>query len=209
MTTVATDGLVVATDTLINTGNYTLEMWPGQKLIERDGRVFTFSGNAYLFKPYIDWYLKGANPRYIPVGQSDDNTMIWAFDGGKLLEFGPSCLYPMELGAPTAMGTGRMYALGALALGHSPQEAVLAGIRCDPYSGGTPVSLVLPEHLRIAPAPAVVQLWDYKTPSKRALGGYARMAKLTPEQRSEFARKGGLTRQKNRKVINADHRDES
>lgn len=204
MTTAATDGRIVAADTLICTGSNTLEMWTRSKIIEQDGRVFVFSGDVYLVQPFIDWFIKGKNAKFLPVHTPRDELWMLAFEGGKLWEFGLHCPYPVECGVPIALGSGRQYAMGALALGHGPQEAVLAAIRCDPFSGGQVDHLVLPKHLHVQPSAAITHLWDYK-PNGRALGGIARIAKLTSEERKEFARSGAKARWAKKGETNADN----
>lgn len=214
MTTIATDGLVVASDSVVSVGSSFLEPFSVNKIITRNDRIFAFSGVMCLFEAMIQWYLDGHKSKDIPVFRSDkpdDCSWFWVFDNGKLIEFSNQYPYPMELKAPVAMGSGSYYASTAFVLGAGAELAVKAAIRCDPFSRG-PVSIVeLPEALRIPRCSnfqPLAQISPLKTNKVRTTnpkphphhtnGGKARAAKLSPERRSEIARLGAQKRWKGR-----------
>lgn len=162
VTTIITDGTVIVADTGITDGDARLE-WGGRKIQDRyAGRnprtvYFAFSGALPLFDVWVNWYLMGRLERKPPPakvpGCSPD--ILWVIEplpnghGGLLVEFNSDAPYEMKMGVPAVAGSGSKFALGALALGHSPQEALQAAMACDPYTFGEALVVELPETHRI------------------------------------------------------------
>ena len=189
MTTIVTDGRTIVSDSLATTGNCFIDPSPLVKFIPYDDIVFAFAGTACLFKPLVEWYKKGAKPKEVPTVEECES-WLWVFQGNKLYEVSNAYPYPLEISAPSAMGSGRPYATAALILGADPVLAVEAAIRCDPYSGGQVKIFELPENL-IVPInpdfkPLITSLISIR--EGRRKGGEARAAKLSPERRAEIAR---------------------
>lgn len=148
MTTIVTDGKVVVADTGVsNNGRLS---WGYRKVIDRGDRVYAFCGWSAMFLPWINWYEGKRDPYRLPVKSDKTETdVLWIFEGGQLIEVTSDAPYPLVVGVPSAMGSGALFARGALALGHPPIEAVQAAMLCDYCTFGDILTLDLPEALQI------------------------------------------------------------
>lgn len=154
MTTTVTDGITIASDSQADS-NGIRESGTFRKIIEKDGRLFAFSGPYGLLAPLVEWYIAGAKPADIPQTDKqnrDHSYTFWAFDNGHFLEFCYDLPYPVMVSPPAAIGSGREVALGAVSMGATPEQAVWAAIQWDTGSGGAIQVVTLPEHLQIRPA---------------------------------------------------------
>lgn len=143
MTTIATDGDTMAGDGLVTSGGTIF----GRNAVKvhqlKDGRLVGISGCAHYIAPFVEWLSEGGD-----VPEMDDQ-----FEALVLLPNGECLSYdhkgrslPEEL--PTATGSGREIALGALAVGATPEEAVQAACGRDTSTGGKITVVSRPRKLR-------------------------------------------------------------
>lgn len=154
MTTIATDGVTIAADTLaVDDSGHKTRIANKVRLVERDGRVFAaaLSGAVAPFEALIDWYAGGHEPERMPRAAFGYNLALFEA-GGRIVFFSKDTPYPEPYAFPFAMGSGRKYAYGAMAAGASPEEAVRVAMRYDASTGGDVEVLELPPELRYAPA---------------------------------------------------------
>ncbi len=148
MTCIATDGLTLAWDSL-TVENDVKEVWPVQKVFVEEEAIYAGAGSITLWKPYIQWIKEGANPKNKPITEKDLSVCMLVFRENKLFEVTHHSPYLIEIGYPTAIGSGKSVALGALVLGHTAKDAVWAASQCDIYTGGPIGSIVLPEKFKL------------------------------------------------------------
>lgn len=143
MTTIATDGQSMAADGLVTSGGTIF----GRNAVKvhklKDGRIVGIAGCANYIKPFLAWLAEGGELDDIGddfealVLNKDGTCFSYDHKGRSLQE---------EL--PTASGSGREIALGAMAVGASPEEAVKAACQRDTSTGGTVMVHSLPARLR-------------------------------------------------------------
>jgi len=160
MTTIVTDGRIVASDTQADCGGV-IDSGNHDKVIEYKGKVFALCGAVAFLQPLAEWYIAGKDPQSMPRGDKENRNLhyaFWAFDAGKLWEFNHTMPYPVECFAPAFFGSGREIALGAFASNPSPVEAVRKAMKWDVYTGGEVRVLELPKHLQIAQSePGIIE----------------------------------------------------
>ena len=143
VTTIATDGQTMAGDGLITAGNVVF----GSNCVKvrqlADGRLVGMSGTAYYFEPFCAWL------------ESDDIVpeMEECFEALVLMPDGTCRSYDhkgrwITEELPSATGSGREFALAAMDLGASPEEAVKIAAGRDTSTGGTITVLSRPRKLR-------------------------------------------------------------
>lgn len=138
MTTLATNGLVLATDSLSVYGGEPVPR-DAIKYTITDGFLFTIAGTRCLLDPFIKWFLAGAKPELYPRTHSTDITFeVWVMyrdpNGVHGISYNHECPYADPMVFPAATGTGRKYALGAMYAGLSPAEAVRIATKLDVHS---------------------------------------------------------------------------
>jgi ATP-dependent protease HslVU (ClpYQ) peptidase subunit len=109
-----------------------------------DGRIVGFAGNAYNYKPFADWLEGGeGDPPKVEEGLA---CLVLAPDGGVTSydEHGRS--FPEN--GKWAIGSGQHFAIAAMDLGKSAEEAVAYAMTRDVYSGGEITVLTLEPPLR-------------------------------------------------------------
>lgn len=153
MTTIATDGRFVASDSAMFTGT-TRSPWSVPKIKQEKDRVFAFSGAIALFEPMVDWYKKGLPKINIPadfksVKNDQDWGDLWVFEGGQLFEVSNKYPFKLRLDVPFAMGNGMDHALAILVYGGSVMEAMQVALTLNSQSGGPIHCIELPTELRV------------------------------------------------------------
>lgn len=137
MTTIATDGRSMASDSLVTAGE---ERVAYSQKIERtpDGRLFGSAGPSVDCALFAKWMHSGGDKPDL----SDDFCALVLTPLGAVFYLCRK-LEPIEMMVPQAIGSGADYAIGAMLAGAAPREAV--GIACqrDLGSGGEVHSLSL------------------------------------------------------------------
>lgn len=136
MTTIATDGKIVAADTL---GCYGSERINAEitKIRRRHGRIYAAAGYAALIDPLIEWHNAGADPDKAPKPPANQYWSILVIDGAKMLFFTSEVPYPDEVWPPFALGAGADHAMGAMWAGKPPDEAVKICCERLTHTGGS------------------------------------------------------------------------
>lgn len=133
MTTIATDGKVIAADGQSTTG----DMVTGTETVKLtrlpDGSIVGGCGELAPMRRAINCL---HSPDAHPDDLTGEFTLLRLCSDGKVLVY-EGCLFAFELPAPVAVGTGREFAMGAMLAGKGPKEAVDIAIQRDIYSGGT------------------------------------------------------------------------
>ncbi len=133
MTTIAWDGLTLAADSLVTAGK---DRWGShRKLIKHKGRLIAFTGSIAGGLVLIEWFCEGAEPQEFPRLKSDEHAQLIVVADGKAWHY-ESRHIPSMCGVPSAWGTGREYALGAMAAGADARQAVRIAARFDALTGG-------------------------------------------------------------------------
>lgn len=143
MTTIAYKDGVIAYDSR-QTRSGTIVSDDCQKLTVVDGVSFFLSGAVCDEKALIAAYFGTPSP--VPVECSG-----YAVDGGRLLMVGhddKTGIWRQDLDPdnPDAIGSGSPYALAAMDMGASAEEAVRAAMKRDIYTGGTIRTLRIDQH---------------------------------------------------------------
>lgn len=140
MTTVATDGDTMAADGLLVSGGTVFGTNFEKIRSLKSGAIVGIAGTASYFEPFCDWICNGGD-----MPEFDENfEAIVLYPDGICRSFdhkGRSIIEEL----PTASGSGREIALGAMAVGASPEEAVKAACQRDTQTGGTVRVLARPK----------------------------------------------------------------
>lgn len=146
MTTIAYKNGVLAADSLINYGTFSngeINKIHVVSIPEDDGKrvrraMMAVSGAVWVIEPLIEWIECGATQDEIPhcllVAANefscimiDDEGIVWEFNNGFFLKCGVQY---------HSIGSGQMFALGAMAAGIEAPEAVAAAMKHDKATGG-------------------------------------------------------------------------
>lgn len=148
MTTIAYDGQCLAADTQCHADGMRLGLV--QKIWRlADGRLFGACGDNSACEATYAWLHAGGHPADKPTLKTEQgfNGLLIALDGQ--VTFLDPELVPLTIVAPWyALGSGREFAMGALAAGKSAPEAVRIALQFDIYSGGPIDTLVLKDPAR-------------------------------------------------------------
>jgi hypothetical protein len=146
VTTIAYKNGVLAADSLINYGTFSngevnkihVVAMPedGGKRVRR--AMMAVSGAVWVIEPLIEWIESGASQDDIPhcllhaakdfsCIMIDDEGTVWEFNNGFFLKCGVQY---------HSIGSGQMFALGAMAAGIEAPEAVAAAMKHDKATGG-------------------------------------------------------------------------
>lgn len=135
MTTIAYRDGVIAADTQFTW----CDVYDGEGVkVARRGSVFAAaSGAATRGQTFMDWFRSGM-PGSAPFMGNPDST-DWAngllLVGERVVTFGP-CGVSVVSAPYYALGSGREFALGAMAMGADPEQAVRVAMRFDIKTGG-------------------------------------------------------------------------
>jgi ATP-dependent protease HslVU (ClpYQ) peptidase subunit len=142
MTTIATDGETMAGDGLM-TGNGAIFSTEEQKVRQlKDGTLVGCCGNSYNAPAFIEWLEGGEKPEL-----SEDFEALVLLPDGTCRGYDHKLRW-ISLPLPQATGSGQDFALGAMAVGASPEEAVKAACERSVNSGGKITVLSRPKRLR-------------------------------------------------------------
>jgi hypothetical protein len=130
MTTLAWDGVTLATDSLLSSSN--INFGVVSKIVKlEDGRYLASAGDYSLIPDIVIWLNGGDKPEIIPdtvymgVLITPDKQV---FEISKELKIFPCC-------TPWAGGSGEVIALTAMLCGKTAEEAVKLACKLDLYSG--------------------------------------------------------------------------
>lgn len=135
MSVVVWDGKTMAADKRACVGELAVQVAKAWRV--RDGVVLAVTGDAGPGQMLVDWWVSGADPAKWPAVQATDNwTRLIVWEPGQRpysYEQHPAKLHfehPFM-----AWGSGRDYALGALAMGATARQAVEIASRFNIYCG--------------------------------------------------------------------------
>ena len=138
MTTIATDGKSMAGDGLV-TSNGTIFGRSFVKVVRlKDGRIAGAAGSAFYLAPFFAWLESGGDAPEL--GEHFDGIVL--SPDGSCRTYDEKCRsIPEE--TPSAVGSGREIAIGAMMASASPMKAVTIAAERDSGTGGTIVSLTI------------------------------------------------------------------
>lgn len=132
MTTIAWDGTTVAADTQANNSGLRSRTKKLHRL--QDGRIYAFSGEIQDGRAVYEWLNSGERMPKPSVSSNFVALMICPDGHAYTIEDKLVLLPVME--RFRAIGSGRNFAMGAMAVGADAFHAVAAAIQLDVYSGG-------------------------------------------------------------------------
>ena len=143
MTTIATDGNTMAADGLTTSGG-TIFGYNATKIHKlKDGRLVGIAGRATYAMPFVAWLNDGGD---VPEMDKDFEALV-LYPNGSCKSFDHKGR-ELDEELPTASGSGREIALGAMVVGATPEEAVKAACERDTNTGGKITVLTRPTKLR-------------------------------------------------------------
>ena len=135
MTVIAFDGKTLAADRMANSNGLARTM---RKVFTVKGHLLTFAGTAHRGLTVMAWWTAGAKPKdWPPMNDPDDVASLWVVkpDGGIMCyESGPIPLPFLD--KTFACGSGRDYAMGAMAMGADAIRAVEIASEYEIHCGG-------------------------------------------------------------------------
>lgn len=143
MTTIASDGRTVAADGLRVVGQEPVER-SCQKLKIIDGTIYGITGTYAYFEPFIAWHREGGDVEKAPKVRGDNPGSLLVFGADSITAYAFDAPYPETFPYPAAFGSGADFASAALALGHTPEEAVAVAIEKNIYTGGAISVITIP-----------------------------------------------------------------
>lgn len=135
MTTIATDGKTVASDSRRCCGTELVDD-ETVKIRQVNGTTYAITGTFPLLLAAIEWHQKGAVPGEQPKGNEKDQWSLLVLKPEGVDRYGWDLPYPDRYPYPQAFGSGASYAMAALKLGKSAREAVEVAKLLDIFSGG-------------------------------------------------------------------------
>lgn len=140
MTTIVTDGTTIAADSLTTFGHER-----GHRAMEKvqvaKGKIYASSGLGAMLPVLIAWHQAGADPEKVPRVAADEHWSLLVIEPAGMFLYTIKCPYALQVDPPFGLGMGADYAMGAMAWGASPREAVGVACRFSTTSGG-PVQVV-------------------------------------------------------------------
>jgi ATP-dependent protease HslVU (ClpYQ) peptidase subunit len=140
MTTIACDGKSMAGDGLVTSGGTVF----GEAFVKvarlKDGRLAGASGSAFFIQPFWDWLESGGEFPQLGDDEGFDGIVLHTNGSCQSYDNKGRCI-PEEV--PTAVGSGRELAIGAMCAGATAEEAVAISCKRDTCTGGkiTTISL--------------------------------------------------------------------
>ena len=139
MTTIAFDGVTLASDSLVSTSGRAHPNLRPTKIMRRGGLVFAAAGTLGNCEAFADWYL-GDQRGKCPLREDDPAWVITPPPRGrrvtKLIEFSGGLDYTFIVQPPCAIGTGESFAIAAMLAGANATRAVRIACKIDVLSGG-------------------------------------------------------------------------
>ena len=137
MTTITCDSKSMAADGLITSNDLILQEDAVKIFRLDDGSLVGFAGNTYNWQSVIDYFndciKMTSNPSWPEV--TGNHAILRLMPDGKAYTYdNKGRKWPRP--TPTAIGSGRDYAMGAMLAGASPAKAVFFASKLDTHSGG-------------------------------------------------------------------------
>ena len=133
MTTIATDGKTMASDT--RQGADFIDQVESIKVFRIKGEVVGICGDYAEARRYLEWLQNGSKKDDKPHFDKEAD-----FEALHLTQKGvfsvTKNLYRVATGTPAACGSGGCHAIAAMMAGATPKRAVEISIQLDPFSGG-------------------------------------------------------------------------
>jgi ATP-dependent protease HslVU (ClpYQ) peptidase subunit len=144
VTTIATDGISMAGDSLVTMGSDVVGYTPKVRKL-KDGRIVGCAGELAQIQMFVRWLESPADDK---PELEDFAALILNLDG--TVDYMDKRLEPVRFIVPNAIGSGEGMAQGAMLAGKSPEEAVAIAAMRDTCTGGeiTVLSLGDPPSLR-------------------------------------------------------------
>lgn len=124
MTVIAWDGQTLAADKRSTMGSLIRSC---TKIFKHNGELLGYAGSAAFGEHMLDWYKNGADPKDFPIGQRDKDDCVDLLvikADGSIQQF-QRTPFPIAYTDHTfAIGSGRDFALAAMALGCNATAAV-------------------------------------------------------------------------------------
>jgi len=133
MTTIAWDGKTLAADTLITENGKRVGRC--SKIENVNGILFGVSGGVEWLAAFRGWFLGGMKGDRPAMKSGDSAAQAIVIYKDRVLSLMPDG-WDVMMAPFYAIGSGQDLAMGALALGHTAQDAVRAACMIDVYSGG-------------------------------------------------------------------------
>lgn len=134
MTTIAYDGKTVAADKQSTACNMKRRV---TKLFRVGGAVVGITGSLDLGMEMVDWLRNGSEPSSFPAAQrtSEFVHVLLVNPDGRAFHFEQSPFPVTVESVPYAIGSGMAYAMAAMRLGASAEQAVAVASEFDIYTG--------------------------------------------------------------------------
>ena len=135
MTTIAFKGGIMAADKQATSSGCSHGKMT--KIFKLDGHLIGVAGDGHACMEMVRWFNNGAKEDDFPeIQKSEDNGMLMVVTPEKVITFYEKSPLPLIYENDfAAMGSGRDFALGAMASGLGATEAVEVACRFDIYSG--------------------------------------------------------------------------
>lgn len=167
MTTIATDGMTIAADSrLVVDDDIVTDTHTKLRVIKASRRIYGFAGVTALFGPFVDWFEAGHDIEKLPKNFDREWTLIVVQPAleaegrtatkAEIIVASRAMPWPAPIAAPWAWGSGGYYAIGAMAHGATPAEAVRAAAKVNLATGGPVHVLSIAHELRLAKAAVVL-----------------------------------------------------
>ncbi len=135
MTTIATNGFTVCSDSRRTMGQEIIDN-SSIKIVVKQGKVFAFTNDFGVAPFLVEWYLRGADPKEFPKEGKEPDGRLLVMEPERIMSYSNAMPYGEPFPYPQAFGSGATYAMGAMAAGASPWEAIEIASRLDAYTGG-------------------------------------------------------------------------
>lgn len=133
MSVIVWDGTTLAADTQCTHQNMKRTM---SKIFRHGDKLVAGVGDVRSVSAVRSWLDAGMDPAKFPVLGDDDSSTVWVISKDGLLQFERSPHPLVFADTKLADGSGRDYAMGAMAMGANAIKAVEVACQFDVYCGG-------------------------------------------------------------------------
>ena len=134
MTTIATDGVTIAGDGKITSGDTITDLNRVKVFRLPDGTAIGYAGDLISTSAFHSWMVAGADANNRPT--LSENFAAVRINGSSTVLLYDDEYRSVEMPVPYATGSGRNFALAAMDAGLPPKDAVAIAAKRDVYSGG-------------------------------------------------------------------------